>query len=511
MVVASAERPTEILYKPHPGPQDEFHHRREDIVLFGGSKGPGKSKALESEALRQIENPNYKGLILRRTYPQLQELIDRAKVTYTRQGGVWKENLHRFEFPSGAKIVFGHCQHEGDKENYQGHEYQFIGIDQLEQFTETMFNFFLAQNRTSDGTLKCYVRATANPGGVGHWWIKRRFIDGKKPYVTHHVEYTMKDGRRMTRSSCYIPATVYDNPTLLKAQPNYLATLMDLPEIERRAYLDGDWNAFTTQCVFDRDGMAAQATMVEAPQWVGLLRDSGYAPEFVLDEKGQLKIWRQPVERRQYFIAADVAKGVEGGDYSCAGVFDRHSWDLVAKWYGRLDPMEFGKVLYGLGLYYNKAKIAVEVWPGPGIATGSKLVEMQYPNLYRHLKWDGEKHADTTEIGWVTDQRSRFEMLATLQDVVRRKAGILRDQDILDEMFNFIRHENGRMSARESCHDDQVVVCAMAYQCMTHDPVAEILDEDRQNVNAPVVTTSLVRAMPSGRKAGPMWRKAHGF
>ena len=115
-------------WKPHPGPQTEFMSRKEDVVLYQGGKGSGKSDAILIEALRQTENKNYKALIVRRTFPQLQELIDRAHTIYPRVGGKWQGDLHRFTFPSGSYVRFGHCNSEVDKQGYQGHELAFMKI-----------------------------------------------------------------------------------------------------------------------------------------------------------------------------------------------------------------------------------------------------------------------------------------------------------------------------------------------------------------------------------------------
>lgn len=453
-----------ILWKPHNGPQTEFLSRCEDVVLYGGAKGGGKSDALLSEALRQVENPNYKALILRRTFPQLQELLDRAKITYVKLGAKYVAAEHRFVFGSGAYVEFGHCQAEMDKERYQGREFAFLGFDQLEQFLESQFVFIIAQNRTSDSALRCYVRATANPGSVGHMWVKRRFIDNKRPGQTYKETYQLPDGRKVTRTSCYIRATVYDNPTLLNANPTYVANLMSLPEVERRAYLDGDWNAFTTQCVFDLNGMQMQEKKIEEPQWVGYLQEYQDTYRIVPDPSGNLKVWHEPFGETEYLIGGDVAEGDTSGNYSSAHVVDKRNWEVVAHWHGHRAPFEFAKVLYALGFYYNSAEIAVEV-PGPGISTIEKLVEMGYPNLHKH---------DKDKYGWRTDMSSRNNLLSTLMGAVKDGSVKVRDRDTLDEMYNFVRNEKTmRIQAREGCQDDRVMSLGITLQCIRVNPFFE--------------------------------------
>lgn len=517
----------EVLWKPHEGPQTEFSKRLEDVVLYGGTKGPGKSDALLMEGLRQIDHPRYHAIIIRRNMPRVQALIDRSQNLFPAFGAKWHGKENRWMFPSGAIYSFGHCEFEQHKYNYQGKEFTYIGIDQCEEFSESQVDFIMAQNRTSAEGLKCYVRLTANPGGPGQAWVRRKFIylldvNGKKigmkkPFETYSQEFKLQNNQTMTRTSCYIPGTIYDNPTLLKNNPTYLATLSSLPEAERKAFLEGDWEAFLSQCIFDRAGMRDQQEMIEEPRWVGLLKDTGHHPEFFRDENERLKIWRHPNDRRRYFIFADVSKGPNSKgetpderDYSCALVFDRNTQDVVAEWHGQIGSLEFGSVLYGLGLYYRTAKIAVEAWPGPGGATIQKLVELGYPNLFKHLKWDGEKHVDTADYGWITDQRSRYDMIETLKEAIRKKETIIRSQTVLDEMENFIRLRNGKDGAREGCYDDRVICAAGALHCMKFDPVAEMAGEKPYRGNDPIVVQSAVIPQDrNGRRHGQKWKNRY--
>lgn len=216
-------------------------------ALFGGTKGPGKTDCLIMEATRQTPNPRYHGLLIRRTFKQLQEIIDRTMRWYPSLGGVYKQATQRWEFPTGSKISMGHCQHEGDKYNYQGHEYHYLGFDQLEQFTESIYDYMLAQQRTSDPSLYCYARSTANPGGVGHGWVKRRFITAGPVGQIIRVPMTLQDGRQVELTRVFIPSSVYDNPAIMLNDPMYVARLQALPENLRKAFLEGNWDAFEGQ------------------------------------------------------------------------------------------------------------------------------------------------------------------------------------------------------------------------------------------------------------------------
>lgn len=247
-----------IDWKPFPGPQEIFHQSAAYEVLFGGAKGPGKTESLLREASRQIDNPNYRAVIFRRTYPRLGEVRDRSFKYYKGMGATYSGDdrvlgLPAWTWPSGAKIAFSHCQREEDKWNHHGKEWHFMGFDEVAEFTERQYLFLLAQNRTSDATIRCYVRSTANPGGVGHAWVKRRFIEACTPNKIKYfkrvndedIECDKNDPASLSRS--FIPANVYDNPALLKNDPGYIRRLEALSDVDKRAFLYGDWDVFAGQ------------------------------------------------------------------------------------------------------------------------------------------------------------------------------------------------------------------------------------------------------------------------
>lgn len=215
--------------------------------------GGGKSDALLAEALRQVHIPNYRGLILRRTYPQLEALISRSLEMYPRvfPGARYSGTEHRWRFPSGANIFFGSMQRENDKYQYQGKPYDYIAFDELTLFSHTQYTYLMSRNRPTGPGTRVYIRATANPGGVGHGWVKQRFIDAAPPMTPITDTYVVQDpdGKTITmeRKRIFVPSTVFDNQILLANDPNYLATLSMLPEAERNALLYGDWSSFEGQ------------------------------------------------------------------------------------------------------------------------------------------------------------------------------------------------------------------------------------------------------------------------
>lgn len=230
-----------------------FLSRFEDEALYGGAAGGGKSEALVMEALRQVHIPHYRALILRKTYPELSELMDKAFRCYPRicPNARFREAHHTWLFPSGAKIYFGAMQHTNDRFKYQGRAYDYIAFDELTHFTQEEYLYLLSRNRASGPGTRVYLRASANPGGIGHNWVKARFLTPKPPMQTiwESVSLHTPDGNTLEtrRSRIFIPSTVFDNQILLQNDPAYAARLAALPDADQRALLYGDWDAFAGQ------------------------------------------------------------------------------------------------------------------------------------------------------------------------------------------------------------------------------------------------------------------------
>lgn len=241
-----------VIWQPQPR-QAEFMARPEYEALYGGAAGGGKSDALVVEALRQVGVPHYKGLILRKTYPQLAELIDKSLDYYSRAYPKARYNAssHTWRFPSGAKIIFGSMQHAKDRLNYQGQAYDYIAFDELTQFSWEEYSYLFSRNRPNGPGTRVYIRATANPGGIGHAWVKDRFVTAAPPLTTirERVAWTRPDGSEEEREQTriFVPASVWDNEALLTNDPLYVQRLAAMPEAERNALLYGDWDSFSGQ------------------------------------------------------------------------------------------------------------------------------------------------------------------------------------------------------------------------------------------------------------------------
>ena len=243
---------SKIIWQPQEK-QRIFQQRPEYEALYGGAAGGGKSDALLTEALRQVHIPHYKALILRKTYPQLAELVDRSQAIYSAAfpEASYNAQAHCWVFPSGAKIFFGSMQHTKDRTNYQGKAYDFIGFDELTHFLYEEYMYMFSRNRPTGPGTRIYIRATTNPGGIGHAWVKQRFITAAPPMTpivdTYRVLTPQGEQIEIKKSRIFVPSTVFDNQKLLENDPQYLASLSMLPEAERKALLYGSWDSFDGQ------------------------------------------------------------------------------------------------------------------------------------------------------------------------------------------------------------------------------------------------------------------------
>ncbi len=231
-----------VIWQPHPGPQTKVLTRKESEILFGGSRGGGKTEAMTVWMVEPdyIKSPRYRGLVIRRNYDDLKDWIDRAKHMYRYMGVKVTGNPAQFEFPSGAKIWTGHLSNEDAWTKYLGQEYQKIAIEELTLIpNELDYLRLISSARSTIPGISSQVFATTNPGGPGHGWVKARFVDSAKN-KTHF-------DKKSRKSRIFIPSKVTDNPTIMREDPEYIESLKALPDELRRAWLDGDWDVFSGQ------------------------------------------------------------------------------------------------------------------------------------------------------------------------------------------------------------------------------------------------------------------------
>jgi hypothetical protein len=248
---------SEVVFKPNNGPQEDFLSAPEQDVLYGGAAGGGKSFALLADPLRYCHNGNHRGLLLRRTLDELTELISKSKQLYPKAfpGAVFRESKSTWVFPSGATIWFSYLDKDNDVTRYQGQAFNWIAIDEITQYpTPYVWEYLRSRLRSTDSELSANLsmRCTANPGGVGGWWVKKMYIDQGtpgKPYIPKDLESGKslvyppghtKEGKALYYRK-FIPARLTDNPYLMR-DGQYEAMLLSLPETERKRLLDGDWD-----------------------------------------------------------------------------------------------------------------------------------------------------------------------------------------------------------------------------------------------------------------------------
>lgn len=253
-VIESEKKKRDVIFSPNPGPQTEFLASSEREVLYGGAGGGGKTYALIADAMRYFENPNFNGLILRRSTDELREIVWKTQELYPKifKGAKWGEKKSQWTFPSGAKLWLTYLERDQDVLRYQGQAFSYIAFDELTQYpTPFAWNYMRSRLRTTDSELPTYMRATTNPGGVGHGWVKRMFID-PAPENTKFVAQDLETGDDLVYPDShdkageplfyrrFIPAKLQDNPYLMEGG-QYEANLLSLPEMQRRQLLEGDW------------------------------------------------------------------------------------------------------------------------------------------------------------------------------------------------------------------------------------------------------------------------------
>lgn len=222
--------------------QEIFHSSSADEVFYGGAKGGGKSAALVMEALAYgLENAGAEIYLFRETYDDLEaNLIKEWKEKVPKELYTYHESKHIATMINGTIVKFRYIRNFADAEGYQGRSMDFIGVDELTKHEKRSIQILLSCLRSPKG-FKPTFRATGNPGGIGHVWVKEDYIDA----TGYGEKIVIDEVTGSTRQ--FIPATVYDNTILIQNDPNYVKRLENLPEKERKAFLHGDWDIFEGQ------------------------------------------------------------------------------------------------------------------------------------------------------------------------------------------------------------------------------------------------------------------------
>jgi len=227
-----------IPHKPTPKQTAFLLLDKFQEAFYGGAAGGGKSDALLMAALQYVDVSGYAALLLRKTYSDLalpEALMDRASSWLRGTDAHWDDTERTWRFPSGATLTFGYLEHEADRFRYQSAAFQFIGFDELTQFSETQYLYLFSRlRRLSSADIPLRMRGASNPGNIGHLWVKTRFIDPE----------TRED-------RIFVPASLSDNPYLDTTE--YTQSLMKLDPVTRQQLLRGDWSARVEGGAFKRE------------------------------------------------------------------------------------------------------------------------------------------------------------------------------------------------------------------------------------------------------------------
>lgn len=258
---------TDLAWKPHAGPQ-EFSLRQPAQVfetLYGGARGGGKTEAGIVWISEPIDHPRYNGLVLRKNSKDLSDWIRRSKWMLRSTGIDVAYNPPILRFPSGANINTGHLKDERAIDQYQGQEFHRMLLEELTQIsTEDRYLQLLSSCRSTVPGISPQVFATTNPGGVGHAWVKSRFVDVGPPNTPYYDEVT-----GLWR--IFVPSTVDDNPTLKKLDPDYIKRIEALKGVDPmlyRAWRYGDWDVFIGQMF--NEWRSPKHVAYSIPSWINL-------------------------------------------------------------------------------------------------------------------------------------------------------------------------------------------------------------------------------------------------
>jgi len=333
MTVEAPAKAAPTIWRPHAGAQTRLVTCPYNEILYGGAKGGGKSDGILGNWLaHQARNPRWaRGIIFRKTYPELEQLIARSHEIFAALGASWKEQKKTWYFPGGATLKFRFLETEREAQSYQGHEYTWIAFDEVGDLEdEAVVNTLRGALRSSKDVKERILLLCGNPLGAGHKWIKRRFIDASPPEVPTFERLTLpatgaSPEVTLTWSRVFIPALLEDNPTLQANDPGYALRLQQMcvgrPWLYR-ALRFGDWTvrrevpgALLTEEQIEQHRVSKAPTMAQVALGVDPTV-KGYDPEMTQDqidfelgdECGIFGIG-QGVDEKRYFLVDATLKG----------------------------------------------------------------------------------------------------------------------------------------------------------------------------------------------------------
>ena len=342
------EQAQNIVFKPNDGPQTDYLASSEREVLYGGAAGGGKSYATLADPLRSLNHKEFSGLLVRHTTEELRELIQKSQELYPKAipGIKWSERKSQWVTPRGGRIWMSYLDKDQDVMRYQGQAFNYIAFDELTQWsTPFAWNYMRSRLRSAAPELGLYMRATTNPGSVGHQWVKKMFIDPAQPNESFwatdietgdRLEYPRghtKEGQPLFKRR-FIPASLFDNPYLAESG-DYETMLLSMPEHQRKQLLEGDWDVNEGAAFSEFNRKIHVVEPYDIPNSWAKFRacDYGYGSWtgvvwFAVSPSEQLVVYREMyVTKVTATDLADMILEAEAGDGTMRyGVLDSSLW-----------------------------------------------------------------------------------------------------------------------------------------------------------------------------------------
>lgn len=451
-------RKFEDFPKPHPK-QLLLLNTQAEVAIYGGGAGSGKTATLLWDAAVHIENSLYSAVILRRTYPEITNeggLWDESRRWYPIKGAIEHQTRLEWTFPAGSTIRFSHLQHEKNVSNWQGAQLPYIGFDEVTHFTKKQFFYLLSRLRSPHGFAP-KMRATCNPDAdswvaeLVNWWIgKDGYPDpekiGKIRYFIvlddiilwgdTEAELKRKYPGCLPKSFTFIGATIQDNPSLLKADPGYVANLQAQNTVDRDRLLYGNWHVKKAESMlFDVDGVDACA----------------------------IGDFTRPVHNRRYLWGIDPNYG--GDDYFVAQAWDVSSVPYILAYEYRKNKTPVSTSIRAIAPFlrrYPPLIIGIEINSGGKVIAENLAEKMPDLRIQGVLSTASSKIINTDRIALFVEERS--------VNFPKNWAGMA-------EMKLFSKDTRKAVSG----HDDGIMAMASAFACIdlihTRDSIAPSVGE----------------------------------
>lgn len=347
-----------IIWQPQPGPQTSLLECPVFEVFYGGARGGGKTEASIGDWLQHssLYGEGAVGIFFRRKLVQLAEVVARTKQLFPKLGGRYNEQKKEWLMANGARLKFAYLERDSDAEEYQGHNYTRVYVEEVTNFpSANPINKLRATLRSGTG-VPVGMRLTGNPGGAGHNWVKRRYIDPAPKGFTLLTEDTdiEVDGVKsnVSLSRVFIPSRIGDNQMLMRNDPTYILRLKQSgSEALVRAWLEGDWSivdgAFFDEWNEEKHVLPTEDFIHKIPRSAVRFRafDWGSAKPFSVGWYALSDgTWGLPKEAllkyREWYGAVGPNKGFKmTADLVAKGIVEREKGERIV--YGAADPSIF--------------------------------------------------------------------------------------------------------------------------------------------------------------------------